>query len=119
MAWTNIDDSFLEPGKPVRSADLIALRDNAVAVAEGSVGAPSLNLGIAARGIAGAVGTYAFASRSSGQYSFGALISGSLLTPASAQISTGGTLSGTWRCMGAAGFGTAIPDKITLWLRIS
>jgi len=42
MAWTNIDDTFLEPGKPVRSADLIALRDNPIAVAAGAAGAPKI-----------------------------------------------------------------------------
>jgi hypothetical protein len=45
MAWTNIDDSFLEPGKPVRSADLIALRDNPGAIAGGASGAPKVVTG--------------------------------------------------------------------------
>jgi hypothetical protein len=38
--WTTIPDSSLEPGKPIRSIDALALRDNPVAIAEGSVGAP-------------------------------------------------------------------------------
>lgn len=38
--WTAISDSFLEPGKPVRSVDGLALRDNPIALAEGAPGAP-------------------------------------------------------------------------------
>ena len=38
--WTNIPDDVLEPGKPIRSVDAIALRDNPVAIAEGAAGAP-------------------------------------------------------------------------------
>lgn len=38
--WTNIPDSVLEPGKPVRSVDALALRDNAIAIAQGAAGAP-------------------------------------------------------------------------------
>jgi hypothetical protein len=37
--WTTIPDSSLEPGKPIRSIDALALRDNPVAIAEGEVGA--------------------------------------------------------------------------------
>src|SRR5690554_3345055 len=40
--WTNIDDTFLEPGKPVRSVDGLALRDNPIAIAEGAAGAPKV-----------------------------------------------------------------------------
>lgn len=38
--WTTIPDSSIEPGKPIRSIDGLALRDNPVAIAEGAVGAP-------------------------------------------------------------------------------
>lgn len=40
--WTNIADSVLEPGDPVRSVDIIALRDNPIAIAEGASGAPEM-----------------------------------------------------------------------------
>ena len=40
--WTNIPDSVLEPGKPIRSVDGLALRDNPIALAEGSPGAPRI-----------------------------------------------------------------------------
>lgn len=42
MAWTNIPDSSLEPGKPIRSVDGLALRDNPIAIANGESGAPRI-----------------------------------------------------------------------------
>ena len=38
--WSNIPDDVLEPGKPIRSVDAIALRNNPVAIALGAAGAP-------------------------------------------------------------------------------
>lgn len=40
--WTDIPDSALEPGKPIRSVDGIALRENPKALAEGASGAPKI-----------------------------------------------------------------------------
>lgn len=40
--WTNIPDSVLEPGKPARSVDALALRDNPIAIAQGAAGAPKV-----------------------------------------------------------------------------
>ena len=40
--WTNIPDSNIEPGKPIRSIDGLALRDNPIAIAEGASGAPRI-----------------------------------------------------------------------------
>lgn len=40
--WTHISDNVLEPGKPIRSVDGIALRDNPIALAEGAPGAPRI-----------------------------------------------------------------------------
>ncbi len=40
--WTDIPTGALEPGKPARSVDAIALRDNPVAMAEGAPGAPRI-----------------------------------------------------------------------------
>ena len=51
--WTNIPDSSIEPGKPIRSIDGIALRDNPIAIAEGATGAPRLYLGALERISAG------------------------------------------------------------------
>lgn len=42
MAWTTIPDANLEPGKPARSVDAIALRDNPIAIAHGMAGAPRI-----------------------------------------------------------------------------
>lgn len=39
-AWTDIPDASLEPGKPARSVDALALRDNPVAITERATGAP-------------------------------------------------------------------------------
>src|SRR5690625_3094477 len=40
--YTNIPTANLEPGKPIRSVDHIALRDNPIAIAEGAAGAPRI-----------------------------------------------------------------------------
>lgn len=60
--WTTVPDASLEPGKPIRSIDALALRDNPVAIAEGAAGAPKIDPinAMAHLGAAGAVGTYAF-----------------------------------------------------------
>jgi hypothetical protein len=82
--FTNISDTVLEPGKPIRSVDALALRDNPVAIAGGASGAPRIvtnaieNANVTAAKLAtgnnerdwvldrtagasvGAVGTYAF-----------------------------------------------------------
>jgi hypothetical protein len=42
MTWTNIPDTNIEPGKPVRSIDMIAMRDNIPALANGDAGAPRI-----------------------------------------------------------------------------
>ena len=38
--WTDIPDSRLEPGKPGRTIDIIAIRDNLIAALAGAPGAP-------------------------------------------------------------------------------
>lgn len=121
--WTTLPDATLEPGKPIRSIDVLALRDNPVAIAEGASGAPRIEvdgLGInavllatARDGSAGSIGTYVFAGLQNGTtaYAFGSTIAGSNLMPTSAvtsgtlgsgtfALSRGSVLSGTWRCMG-------------------
>lgn len=40
--YTSIPTSALEPGKPARSVDAIALRDNPIAIAEGAQDAPRI-----------------------------------------------------------------------------
>jgi hypothetical protein len=107
--WTTIPDSSIEPGKPIRSIDGLALRDNPIAIAEGAVGAPKVQpstaiqwgsstntnderdwvLGRTAGATALAVGTYAIGTSGSGASS-GSTVAGSSI----------GLGSGTWRSMG-------------------
>jgi hypothetical protein len=127
--WTTIPDSSLEPGKPIRAIDGLALRDNAIAIAEGQPGAPKIvdaalsttatNTGrdwVLARTAladAGAVGTYAWLVTTTAQtISAGSTYAGSALRYhalrwLSADISSSNTYgtaganpSGTWRAMG-------------------
>jgi hypothetical protein len=53
--WTTIPDSSLEPGKPIRSIDALALRDNPVAISEGATNAPRNQLPSLENPTAGAV----------------------------------------------------------------
>src|SRR5690625_4909008 len=41
--WTNIPTDRIEPGKPIRAIDGLALRDNPIAIAEGAAGAPKIS----------------------------------------------------------------------------
>lgn len=109
MAWTNIPDDVLEPGKPIRSVDAIALRDNPIALAQGLPGAPRIQtpaiqdasvtaiklatgtpeldwvLNRTAGAAVGAVGTYAFLRPTlTTDYAAGATLSGSSLRYSSA-----------------------------------
>ena len=142
--WTTITDAALEPGKPIRSVDGLALRDNVTAFAEGAAGAPKIKnaavntgvlgaekfqtgtterdwvLGRTSDAAGGAVGTYAFAESGLGPASgFGDSISGSRLTPSNVAASSSGSVSGTWRCMGRTDGTTFGSTATTLWLRIS
>ena len=40
MAWTNISNANLDVGAPIRSVDILSLRDNIAAQANGDAGAP-------------------------------------------------------------------------------
>ena len=136
--WTTVPDSSLEPGKPIRSIDSFALRDNPVAIAEGAPGAPKIDpfAAFAHNGQAGQIGTYVFAaSTTASNVGFGSTRAGSTLYPTSAarshdngasqllafSLSGGAVLSGTWRCMGYYDHETpsGIGYGATLWLRIA
>ena len=41
-SWTEIPNSSLESGAPIRAVDGVALRDNPIAIAEGATGAPKI-----------------------------------------------------------------------------
>ena len=136
--WTTIPDSSLEPGKPIRSIDTLALRDNPVAIAEAAPGAPPVSLAAIVAALAsvpvGSVGSYAFLGETSKTTTApGGTRAGSVLryvgifssdswANSSVGINGAGSTiapSGTWRCMGQASniFGAAYPA--TLWLRIA
>jgi hypothetical protein len=38
--WTNVTDTVLEPGQPIRSVDIIAIKNNIIAVPGGAANAP-------------------------------------------------------------------------------
>lgn len=138
--WFNISDSAVDPDAPITSELGYAFRDNPIAIAEGAAGAPSMLPGIAVHSAAGAVGTYMWASRSSGDVdvSFGSTLAGSSLRPTSAAGSVtvgsgsgtasfdwGAAQSGTWRAMGLydhisidSSSGTEVWGA-TLWIRIA
>jgi hypothetical protein len=129
--WTNISDTVLEPGKPIRSVDALALRDNPVAIAGGASGAPRVQtaaiqdaavttaklstgermttanvLARTAGASAGAVGTYAFARRNS-TISAGTTYAGSGLNYHGARIqSTSATITMLNGTVGSALSGT-------------
>ena len=52
--WTAIPDASLDPGKPARSIDAKALRDNPIAIAEGATGAPKVRTAALQPPVAGA-----------------------------------------------------------------
>lgn len=138
--WTNITDAALEPGRPIRSVDGLALRDNAIAIAEGAVGAPrvlsaAINdypfgaedfqtgtterdwvLARTAGANVGAVGSYATAKQATGTtVSTGGVTAGSNLRYSDSSSNAGGSLPGTWRLMG----NSYVSGESSTWLRIS
>jgi hypothetical protein len=146
--WTTLPDSSLEPGKPMRSIDGLALRDNPIAIAEGAAGAPKvLAAGLAtgdnerdwvlartAGAAVGAVGTYAWlgetsavttapgGTRAGSSLRYVGITSDKPWTSPSNNLSApshSNTPSGTWRCMGDALSTGADRFPATLWLRIS
>lgn len=121
-----IADSEVQPDAPVTSSLGFALRDNPAAIAQGADGAPRIQREAMGTWISssGGVGTLAFAKHldNSASYSFGQTINGTLLAPSNAAGEGGGSLSGTWRCLGVANTYTAGSNEIrgtTLWVRVS
>jgi hypothetical protein len=128
--WTTLPDAALEPGKPIRSIDGLALRDNPVAITEGATGAPRIAaaalqtgnnerdwvLDRTASAAVGSIGTYAlllttFTSTSTNvttTYQFGTTHAGSSLRYTNTIDSVGQSQAsttapaGTWRAMGQA-----------------
>jgi hypothetical protein len=59
MAWTNIANANLQVGAPLRSVDILALRDNVSAVPNGDSGAPRIKAAALDGGQSGAAPIYA------------------------------------------------------------
>jgi hypothetical protein len=59
MAWTNIPNANLAIGAPIRSVDLLSLRDNVSAVPNGDTGAPRIKAEALNGGQSGAAPIYA------------------------------------------------------------
>jgi len=59
MAWTNIANANLAVGAPIRSVDLLALRDNVSAVPNGDSGAPRIKAEALNGGQSGSAPIYA------------------------------------------------------------
>jgi hypothetical protein len=134
--WTNVPNTVLEPGDPIRSVDIIAIKENVIALSEGAIGAPAIQTAALATGermnttnvlnatagaSSGAVGTYAFLQQRSGSVSApGDTRAGSTLLFCSASgLGAATAASGTWRCMGrTTSTGEALAAN-TVWLRIS
>jgi hypothetical protein len=143
--WTNVPNSVLEPGDPIRSVDIIAIKENIIALSEGASGAPKIltnaindlavttaklaNASVTAEKFAsgavttatasasvGAVGTYAqLNSDANFTQTPGTTRAGSLLNYATANVG-GDAPPGTWRLMGGSGTSSA---SQSVWLRIS
>ena len=120
----------------VKLALATAWSSNPEAIAEGSAGAPkvqllaldidSVNLAIARDSSEGDVGTYAVLKAATWPHDFGDTLAGSNLSPAGISeppsslptiVFPATVLSGTWQCMG---FAPAVDDNdpLTLWLRV-
>jgi hypothetical protein len=119
--WTDVSSTVLEPGDPIRSVDIIAIKENVIALSEGASGAPKILtaaindaavtsgklatgtnerdwvLGRTAGASVGAVGTYAFLATTNTSNAsadaFGATRAGSTLLPAG-NVSQGENFSG-------------------------
>lgn len=143
-SWTDIPNSSLESGAPIRAVDGVAFRDNPVAIAEGAVGAPRIvtdaitdsavtstkldpdapRLRIAENNVY-EVGSYIFAiPETTTVYNPGATISGASLNPGTSNTYRYGSgISGTWRSMGYSYneiiVGSTNIYNASLWLRIA
>jgi hypothetical protein len=112
--WTDITDASLEPGKPVRSVDLLALRDNTIAIARAEAGAPKV-IAAAIESSPGAIGTYVRAQANTSGKNFGDSVSGSILFPAG--VGNGSSLSGTWVLYGFT-ITSGSSSSFGNWLRV-
>ena len=144
MPWTNITNAQLAVGAPIRSVDLLALRDNITAQANGDAGAPkqqAAGINFNTNGLQNLSGALAIACPSFntvGSYCMVLWLGGGTVTSGSnysagsgaGQISSAtladegsaGTnvnnLSGTWKYMGAT-WGVGYSSKWAIACRVS
>lgn len=69
--------------------------------------------------LAGGIGTYAMFKYTGSSLSFGDVVNGANLAPASAAGTTSGTAAGTWRCLGSTTIGGTDAEATTLFMRIA
>jgi len=125
MAWTNIPNANLAAGAPIRSVDLLAIRDNFAAMANQDAGAPPLVKSL--NGQTGAItntdyvaiGSYYFSAddTSIGDRTIGSTYAGSTFK----KLDSTGTrvnnpLAGTWRLMGDS---EASANRSKIYVRVS
>ena len=138
--WTNVPNTVLEPGDPIRSVDIIAIKENIIALSEGASGAPKvltnaindaavttaklatnerMNTTNVLAATAGAshnvVGAYC-AAYPSATTSIGSTVAGSALRGDIGGDFVSPGFSGTWKNMGAS---TRALGAVTSFLRIS
>lgn len=137
-------DSSVDPDAPVTSDLMYALRDNPIAIAEGSAGAPRIadaalsttvtaagrdwvgrryassswnSVGATVMGVVDAISTTGTTPVNSGQS-----VAGSLIRPTNAAGAvSAGYLTGNWECMGYIPNRNQTTDvaRTTLWRRVS
>lgn len=121
-AYVAIADSEIDPESPYTTTLATKMRDNPIAITEGSSGAPKIDPinAMAHGGAVGAVGTYAFCVQTAGTtVSTGGTIAGSSLAYTHVNNTTGsGVPSGTWRLMGWNADATGTNSR-NIWFRIS
>jgi hypothetical protein len=137
--WTNVSNTVLEPGDPIRSVDIIAIKENVIALSEGASGAPKIQsaaigfpyvttlngeTGAITNTNLNAIGSWVGSSKRVDQ-AVGTTVAGSTLTYAYwngsswSQPSLG--LSGTWRFVGGVRHASAdsVNDCQSIWVRVS
>jgi len=132
--YTILSNTAVGVGGLPSGATVTALRDNPIAIAEGTAGAPKIQAAaldvttaerdwVLARNSeagVGEIGTYALLkSAGFSDISPGATTAGSGLRYSTAGGTISTTPSGTWRCMGFVDISGGNPDDTTLFLRIS
>ena len=111
-SWTEIPNSSLESGAPIRAVDGVAFRDNPIAIAEGATGAPRIQTA----GINDEAVTYAKLKKLTAGtaykiWNFDGTYGGSVkewVTIKEAQVTIGGTITASFNIVNADSDGCGI-----------